>query len=31
VINSDEAEKIVATVSELVIEFLAENLTENVA
>lgn len=31
VINSNEAEKIVSTVSELVIEFLAEHSTENVA
>lgn len=31
VINSDEAEKIVNKVSELVIEFLAEHSTENVA
>jgi acetylornithine aminotransferase len=31
VINSDEAEKIVNLVSELVIEFLAEHSTENVA
>jgi acetylornithine aminotransferase len=31
VINSDEAEKIVSKVSELVIEFLAEHSTENVA
>jgi acetylornithine aminotransferase len=31
VINSDEAEKIVSIVSELVIEFLAEHSTENVA
>jgi acetylornithine aminotransferase len=31
VINSEEAEKIVSIVSELVIEFLAEHSTENVA